>query len=162
MIDVARRELRGERPFLLDLPETFREREQFLARNPRPEVDAVDAEVGQLAKDLGLRVGVVPERHAVHVRDAVDHVEPQRRRVTQVPLNRLVDFRELLLDRRMSRRIHARQPAEADDPLEQRDRVERRRFGCVRLASGRRHRFSPSTRSGRSPSTCSGRAARAP
>ena len=43
------------------------------------DVDAVDAEVGQLAQDLRLRLAVLAERHAVEVRRAVDDVDAQRR-----------------------------------------------------------------------------------
>ena len=62
------------------------------ARDAVLDVNAVDAEIGQLAKDLRLRLAVLAERHAVEVRGAVDDVDAQRRGM-DVPLHAVVELR---------------------------------------------------------------------
>ena len=69
------------------------------------------------------RVAFVAVRDPVEMGRPVDHVEPQVRRVAQVALHRAVDLAELLLDRRVARRIHAGEPPQADEALEQRQRI---------------------------------------
>ena len=99
------------------------------ARDAGRDVDAVHAEIGQLAEDLRLRLAVLAERDSVEVRGSVDHVEPQAvRRRLDVALHALVQLGELLLDRRMAGRVEAREPSEADESLEEGDRVQAVRF----------------------------------
>ena len=85
VLNLPRRELRVDRLAgrrFLELPEELRQREQLRPRDAGPEVDAVDAEVGQLAQNLGLRLAVVPEGDAVEMGGAVDDVDAQRGRVS--------------------------------------------------------------------------------
>ena len=131
----------------------------------RADVDAVDAEVGQLAEDLGLRLAVLTEGNTVEVGRPMDHVDAQRRRRADVPLHAVVELGELLLDGRMSGGVEPGQTAQADESLEQGDRIDPVRVGrlglrrirsrATRLA-GRRglHWFSkswPGARRGRGP-----------
>ena len=109
------------------------------------------AEVGQLAQDLRLRLAVLAEGHAVEMRRAVDHVDAQGRRRADVPLHAVVELGQLLLDGRMAGRIEAGQPTQADEALEQGDRIDAVRLGRCRPPSAilrgpggrcRRHRLN--------------------
>ena len=131
--DAASRELdvdgSGCRRRVSELPEELRERMELLLRDARTDVDAVDSELGELVEDMSLGFALAPERDAVEVRRAVDHIEFQGRRILEMLLDGAVDLTELLLDRRMAGGIHAGQATEADEAFEQRQWIRRRQLG---------------------------------
>ena len=94
----------------LELPQEFRQREQFMTRDTVANVNAVDAEIRQLAQDLRLRLTVMTKGDAIEMRRPVDHVEAQRDRLLDVPLDALVELGQLLLDVRVTNRVEAGQP----------------------------------------------------
>ncbi len=132
MLNLADRELRINRLAggrFLELPEKLREREQLRPRDAREEMDAVDAEVRQLAQNLGLRLVVLPEEDAVEMGRAVNDVDAQRGRGADVPLHAVVELGQLLFDCWMAGGIESGQTTQADDSLEQRQRIEAMRLG---------------------------------
>ena len=64
---------------LAHLPEELGEAEQLLPRDARRDVDAVDAELGQVAQHLQIGFALGAKQHAVDVRLPVNHVQVQRR-----------------------------------------------------------------------------------
>ncbi len=88
-------------------------------------MDAVDAEGGQFVNDAGVGVAVVPEGQAVEVRIAVDDVDADDVALSQQALYHAVQLTELLRDRGMTRRVHARELAQAGETFQQRERIER-------------------------------------
>ena len=92
-------------------------------------LDAVDAEVRQLADGLGVGLLVASERDAVHVDVAVNHVDFEQRTAAQVDPDLIVELLELLRDHRMPDRIGAHQPPEAGEPPEHVHRIGRRHQG---------------------------------
>ncbi len=132
MHDLPARQLRlhrlARRP-LLQLPQEVRHRLQLRRHDARTDVEAVDAEVGELLDELTARLAVVAERHAVEVGLAVDDVDPQRAPVLEVRLHQAVELGQLLRDLRVARRVHAREPAQAGQALQHRQRARLGREG---------------------------------
>ena len=101
----------------------------FLLRDARTDVDAVDPELGELVEDMSLGFALAPERDAVKVCRAVDDIEFQGRRILEMLLDGAVDLTELLFDRRVAGGLHARQATVAAEALEQCQRIRRRQLG---------------------------------
>ena len=128
----------GARP-LFDLPEKLGHSEQLVAVDAFGDVNAVDAQIGQLLDHLGVRLFVAAERHAIEKNLTMDDVDSDQRSGTQVLPHRLVQLFHLLRDHRVARWVRAGQPAQAGKPLQDGQRVERGRWS----GSGR-HRLSSS------------------
>ncbi len=137
MLNVPRRQLDLERlagRCLFELPQELGQREQFRPRDAGPDVDAVDAEVRQLAENLDLRLAVLAEGDAVEVRQPMDDVHAERRRGADVPLHAIVELGQLLFDCRMPGRIETGEAAQADETLQQGHRIDAVRVGRLGFA----------------------------
>ena len=124
--DVARRELRRHAVARsAELPQKLRDREELLELDAAGDVNAVDAERGELFEQLLIGLPLGAGRHAVEKHVAANHVDAKELAVLQVRRGDVADLLQLLSDHRMTGRIGPRQAAERGQPLENGERIER-------------------------------------
>ena len=93
--DAAARELRLHRfavRALLEVPEELRDGAQLVGLDALADVDAVDAQIRQLADGLRARLIVAPERDAVEMDIPVDDVDLEHGTAAQVEPDQIVEL----------------------------------------------------------------------
>ena len=116
------------------MPEEFGDGQQLVALHAFQDVNAVDAERGQLREQLLICLVLAVRRDPVEEHIASDDVDANRVAGSKQPGDHVFELFELLPDHRVSGRIRPGQLAQTGNPPQYGEWIERRR------GSGGRHR----------------------